>query len=382
VPPMKCRLVVITEIIAPYRIPVFNVLAARADIDLHVIFLSETDPSIRDWNIRKDEIQFPYEVLWSWRRRVGKYNVLLNRGLASALAQVRPEVILCGGYSYLASWQAALWARRRKVPFLLWIESNRADTRHRHLPVETLKKKFISWCDAFVVPGTASRTYLQDLGVANDVIFAAPNAIDSRRFQDSARNARDRSAEVRASLGLPARYLLYVGRLVPMKGVFDLLEAYAKLDARIRSSVALVFVGDGGSRDELKHRAAVVAYGDIQFHGFAQKDQLPLYYALADALVFPTHSDAWGFVVNEAMTCGLPVIATNVAGCVADLLKNGENGFVVPPRDADALASAMETIATRQDLRITMGATSVHLITPYTPEACAAGLAEATTACK
>ena len=64
--------------------------------------------------------------------------------------------------------------------------------------------------------------------------------------------------------------------------------------------------------------------------GFVQKNALPAYYSLADVLVFPTQSDPWGLVVNEAMACGSPVIATDVAGCAADLLKDGWNGVVVP----------------------------------------------------
>jgi len=82
---MKRRLTLITEIIAPYRIPVFTALAARDDVDLHIIFLSETDPSLRDWLVYKNEICFLYEVLPAIRWRLGKYNVLINRGLAAAI---------------------------------------------------------------------------------------------------------------------------------------------------------------------------------------------------------------------------------------------------------------------------------------------------------
>ena len=60
---MSRRLVIITEIISPYRIPLFNALADRGDIDLHVVFLSETDPGLREWKIYKDEIRFSYQVL-------------------------------------------------------------------------------------------------------------------------------------------------------------------------------------------------------------------------------------------------------------------------------------------------------------------------------
>ena len=67
--------------------------------------------------------------------------------------------------------------------------------------------------------------------------------------------------------------------------------------------------------------------------GFAQREQLPAYYALADVFVFPTHTDPWGLVVNEAMACGLPVISSDAAGCAADLVESGWNGRVFPAGD-------------------------------------------------
>ena len=74
---MSWRLVILSEIIAPYRIPVFNALAGRGDIDLHVIFLAESDPELRDWLVYKDEIRFSYQVLPSWRQRFAGHGLLL-----------------------------------------------------------------------------------------------------------------------------------------------------------------------------------------------------------------------------------------------------------------------------------------------------------------
>jgi glycosyltransferase involved in cell wall biosynthesis len=378
---MKHRLVLITEIIAPYRIAVFNVLAAREDIALSVIFLSETDPSLRQWVVPKEEIHFSYEVLPSLRRRVGKYNLLLNCGLSTTLCRLHPDTILCGGYSYLASWQAANWAAKHQVPFLLWLESTGADLRRRNPLVEALKRRFLSMCRAFVVPGTSSRAYLRQFGTVDNLIFTAPNAIDLSLFAESARGARRDPSAIRSQFALPDRFFLNVGRLTPLKGVFELLDAYAKLDAAIRSAVGLVFVGDGVSRAELAERAAQIPLGAIRFPGFLQKDQLPQVYALADALVFPTYSDTWGFVVNEAMACGLPVIVSDVAGCAADLVQPGWNGTVVPARDAAQLSAAMQHMATNDAMRVQMGEHSAQRILQYSPEACAAGIAEAVAAC-
>ena len=374
---MRPRLVIITEIIAPYRVPVFNSLAARGDVDLHVVFLAETDPKLRQWTVPKDEIRFSYQVLPSFRLRLGNSNLLLNRGLDRALRQVRPDVIVCGGYNYPSAWRAAFWARERNIPFLLWTESNAADHRGRSTFVEYLKRKYLGMCRGFVVPGEASKSYLQQLGLPAQLIFKAPDAVDNELFTQGARMARTNLATVRKRIDVPERYFLNVGRFIRAKGVFDLLEAYAKLDEEIRASVGLVFVGEGDAKSELIRRASLIRPGTVKVSLFVQKEQLAEFYALADAFVFPTHSDPWGLVVNEAMASGLPVIASNVAGCVSDLVEDGWNGFIVPVSDVRRICSSMELLAKGNDLRGQMGERSLQRIQEYSPEACAAGIAKA-----
>lgn len=338
---MKTRLAILTEIIAPYRIPVFNALASRADVDLHVIFLTETDPRLRQWKVYRDEIQFSHEVLASRRVRLGSANVLLSRGMRGALERTAPQIILGGGYNYPATWQALRWARKKGIPFLLWSESNAVDARGKRWWVERAKTKFIHACQGYVVPGSSAAAYLGEFGAPRERIFLAPNAVDVDRFSRLAGEARTQS-DPRSRLGLPVRYVLYVGRLVRAKGIFDLLAAYAKLPQETRQKVGLVFAGDGEERERLLQASKAIDSGKVIFPGFLQRDDLPALYALAEALVLPTHSDTWGLVVNEALACGLPVIVTDVAGCAADLVRDGENGFVIPPRDSQALCEALQ----------------------------------------
>jgi len=108
-----------------------------------------------------------------------------------------------------------------------------------------------------------------------------------------------------------------------------------------------------------------------------QKEQLPSYYAFADALVSPTHSDPWGLVVNEAMACSLPVITTSVAGCAADLVKDEWNGKVVPAQDPAQLAVAMKYLMSNPELKSVMGERSHERIAAFSPDCCAAGIARA-----
>jgi len=374
---MSRRLVLLTEIIAPYRISVFNVLARRAGLDLHVIFLAETDETLRQWRVYKNEICFSHQILPAWRWRAGKSSLLINRGLWSALNQVSPQVIICGGYNYVASWEALLWARRHGVAFVLWSESNGQDARRGRPWVEFLKTYFLRHCDRFVVPGRASFEYLRSLGSPEASILTAPDAVDNSLFATQAENTRVHATEFREKLGLPSRFILFVGRLVPEKGIFDLLEAYAKLERGLRSEVGLVFAGDGISKEELVQQAKRISPGAICFPGFAQREDLAGLYALAETLVLPTHSDPWGLVVNEAMACGLPIVVSSVAGCSADLVEDGWNGYVVPPRDSEKLSVAIDSLLRQPELKQTMSAHSLERIRKYSPEACADGLAAA-----
>lgn len=376
------RLVILTEIISPYRIPVFNALARRNGIDLKVIFLAETDPTQRQWLVYKNEIGFSYEVLGSWRRRLGGYHLLLNRGLRDAIDRTNPDVVVCGGYSYLASWQALWWARTHRVPFFAWVESTARDLRNRHGVVERLKKKFLDSCTGFIVPGKSSFQYLREFGVDESQIFTAPNAVDIAFFASHAELARVHPEHERKALGLPPRYFLFAGRFVKEKGIFELIEAYGKLSSEVRSAVGLIFVGDGVGRDELARRAAGVSPGFVQLAGFQQREQLAKFYALAEAFVFPTHTDPWGLVVNEAMSCSLPIICSNVAGCAEDLVSDGWNGRLIPARNVSQLASAMEEMAREEGLRTTMARHSAERIRNYSPEICAEGIAKAALACK
>jgi glycosyltransferase involved in cell wall biosynthesis len=207
-------------------------------------------------------------------------------------------------------------------------------------------------------------------------IFVAPNAVDNQFFEQHSFRVRRQADFYRRELSLPPRFFLFAGRLVKEKGIFDLLDAYRALPAGIKRETGLVFVGDGPARAELGRRAGDEA-GLILLAGFAQRERLASYYALAHALVFPTHTDRWGLVVNEAMACGLPVICSDAAGCVEDLVQGCENGLVVPARDIAQLSRAMAEMAADLELRSSMGQHSRERIQSYSPAACAAGMAQA-----
>jgi glycosyltransferase involved in cell wall biosynthesis len=136
-----------------------------------------------------------------------------------------------------------------------------------------------------------------------------------------------------------------MGRLVERKGVHLLLEALSLLPSDGRPLLRVV--GDGPERARLQELAGRLALdADVVFHGFISNEEKAERLAGCDAFVLPAVIDAkgdtegLGVVLLEAMTYGKPVIAS-AAGGIVDIVRDGRNGFLVPPGDANALAAAI-----------------------------------------
>lgn len=149
------------------------------------------------------------------------------------------------------------------------------------------------------------------------------------------------------------RLVLFVGRLVPYKGVDVLLRAVAGVNAH------LVVVGEGPSRVQLERLASALDLSDrVRFTGNASEAELTALYNACDLLVLPsvTQAEAFGMVQLEAMACGKPVISTDLPTGVPWVNQDGITGLVVPPGDVSALAAAMRSLVEDPDRRARMGA--------------------------
>ena len=151
---------------------------------------------------------------------------------------------------------------------------------------------------------------------------------------------RDRSA-ARAQLAVDdkAELVLFVGRLDTAKGIEELLEAFALLANR-RPNLRLAFVGDGPGGGHLRSKAKHLELEDrITFIGACSSLRVAEWLAAADVLALPSYNEGYPNVVIEALSCGRPVIATNVGGILE--LVNEESGILIAPRDSRALADAI-----------------------------------------
>jgi glycosyltransferase involved in cell wall biosynthesis len=361
------KVLLLTSIIAPYRIPPFNALAADPAVDLEVVFLARTDPS-RHWAVREDEMRFSHRTLREvWRVRRGESFTHLTSGLSRVLRTARPDVLVVGGWDQPAYLEAFALRRRMAGAFAWWVESTVRDRRGNLTAVRQSKRRLVEAADAIVVPGRASAEYVRGLGAGDGRVFVAPNAVDNGFY---ATRAEDRSSRTG-----PVRFL-FVGRLEAGKGVLPLLDAWAG----VRAEAELTLVGEGSLGERIRERVARASMPPVRVTGHLDREGIAEQYARADVFVFPSVSDPWGLVINEAMASGLPVVTTTAPGGVDDLVVDGENGIVVAPFDAGSLRAAMDDLARDPERRRAMGMRSGERIAAQTPEAWAAGMREASIA--
>jgi len=162
-------------------------------------------------------------------------------------------------------------------------------------------------------------------------------------------------SSARAAIGLPADdgVILHVGRMVPRKGIENVIRAYARFLAAHRHPTRLVIVGGESDRPDpartpeigrLQRIAAELGIEDaVWFVGRRGRDRLKYYYSAADLFVTTPWYEPFGITPLEAMACGTPVIAANVGGLKFSV-RDGETGYLVPPNDPEALADTFHRL--------------------------------------
>jgi glycosyltransferase involved in cell wall biosynthesis len=202
--------------------------------------------------------------------------------------------------------------------------------------------------------------------------------VDNEYFTQGANEVRSKKAEVRRRYGLPENYFLASARFLEKKNLFTLLRAYATYRHNAGDNAwKLILLGDGPLRHGLEiERAALKIEHDVLMPGFKQYDELPGYYALANAFVHTSTTEQWGLVVNEAMASGLPVIVSNRCGCVPELVGEGVNGFTFNPDDAGQLGELMLRLSKESQLPA-MGDVGRNIISDWGIERFGQGLSAA-----
>lgn len=273
-----------------------------------------------------------------------------GRRIVSYLKEHDVRAVVVNGYGNAAMQAVLADCRRRGVPAFLRGDSNIKGDRPRNPLIAAAKRAAVGWAirqahasGGGVMPmGEFGQQYFDKYGADRERCFWVPYEPDYAFFSSIDTAALD---AFRQEHGLEAsrRRLLYSGRLVGVKRVDLLIDAFAAI-ADERPEWDLAIAGDGVLRGELEARVPEGLRDRVRWLGFCQMDAMRLVYHASDVLVLPSDFDPWGVVVNEAMAAGLPVVASDVVGAAHELVHEGESGRLFPPGDAAALAAALREV--------------------------------------
>ena len=335
----------VTGVVSDHRLEPFRLLAERENVE--VIAWDDPGPPDPGFTV----------------------HAVTQREAARLAGSGRYRAVIGGLGGRVALPAAYLAARRARVPFVLWASlwAHPRTPAHglSYLPLRLIYRN----ADAVVTYGPHVTRYVERRRRRGNV-FEAAQAVDPAVFARPVTDAERAAARERA--GAETFLALYVGRLVPEKGIGTLLDAWTR--AELPPGSTLAFAGDGPEPTEAPHARRL---------GPIARNELPPLYAAADVLVLPslptaTFREPWGLVCNEAMHQATPVIASDAVGAAAGgLVVDRETGLVFPAGDAETLVARLEELAVDVGLRTRLGEGAREHVSTYTPQRWADGMTAA-----
>jgi glycosyltransferase involved in cell wall biosynthesis len=349
----------------PYRAPLLDLAGERPELDLTVVYAAPTVAG-RTWAV---EPAHRAVVLPGFRlpgvRRLLRHDYPVTFGIFRELQRARPQVVVVSGWSTFAAQAALAWCRLRRVPYALLVESHDAGPRAgwRRAVKGAVVPGILRRAASVLVVGSLARDSVVARGADPGRVRVFANTVDVKAYARRLDALAPRRAELRAELGLGEEdvAVLTAGRLAREKGHDVLLRAVAEAaDSRLRP----VLIGAGPERAQLEALAGDLGVRAV-FAGERAWEQMAEAYAAADLFALLSWFEPWGVVVNEAASCRLPLVLSDRVGAAADLLRDGENGALVPAGDAGAAARALARLAESVELRAAQGARSRELVAAW-----------------
>lgn len=284
------------------------------------------------------------------------------------------DVWIASGLHHSSTHLAFPFVKLRRKKFVLYADDWWIDKRMKTKMVLPYSRMIARHADAILATNTKSRKFFLTLGASDRKITVANNG---SRNCDSFVVDPVLLSNLRQRFGLTSdsTVILYLNRIVRYKGLDILIRAFFKIEKEFPDARLLV-VGDGEFRKYCESLAQSLGIRNAHFVGSIQPERVHYFYKLSDIFVLPARfcwndavvAEAWGFTVNEALSCGVPTIVTEAVGA-ADLIEDSVNGFVVEPGNEHALAGRLRALVHDRETRVRMGKNAKAMIQRFTPEA-------------
>ena len=368
-----------------YRIPVFKALDELAGQKLRIIFSKDYIPDrVCD---KIEQLLGDRAIGLSGEWRVGpedRYGMANNRfsfrfhpGLFDTIRKSKPDILIADGF-FKWTTVSIPYKLIYNVPLAICYERTFHTERNAQWYRTYYRRVVTRLTDAMCCSGRLCGEYTQWIGIDPARITYGHMVADTNGLVGKASALSKESIEdLRKKWGIQGILILYVGRLIALKGVRQLLGAWAEFEAKHTNKATLMFVGDGDLSDELKTICRQRNFTGVSFVGTVDYDNIAKYYTASDVLIMPTLEDNWSLVVPEAMACGLPILCSKYNGCWPELVHDGINGWVFDPLKPDDILRVLEScIGHRKELK-KMGEKSRQIVSHFSPENAAKSIFDA-----
>lgn len=346
-----------TEMTTPYRVDFFNELSRHCNLTV-AIERKEAKWRNSEW-LKPTETKFNIKYLKSIK--IGNKTVFCP-SILKILKEQKFDIIVVGGYSTPTGMLLIEYLKIKKIPFILNSDGGliKKDSKLKYM----IKKHFISSARAWLSTGEETNKYLEYYGAKKEHIYRYPFTSIMKKDILKQNVSDEEKDKIKKELGInEKRVIISVGQFIHRKG-FDVLIQAIK---NISKDVGVYIIGGEPTEEYIKMKEELML-NNLHFIGFKQKEELNKYYKAADVFAFPTREDIWGLVINEAMAFGLPIITTDKCVAGVELVKDKENGYIVPVNDIKKLEEKIVEIIENSDLRIKMSKNNINKIENYTIE--------------
>jgi glycosyltransferase involved in cell wall biosynthesis len=347
----------------PYRIALFNKMAISG-IPFKVYFLSKPAKN-REWKIEDFDIKFPHLFLDGFKFYIpgnDHWYYQINFGLWKALARDKPTLIISFGWNFTVAASAFFYSKLRRVKYAIWSGSTEFESSLIRILTLPFVKFLVRRCDYLIAYGSRAKRYLISLGANPTRISIAYNSIDTEAMIKELKKVKKYYFLTRKRFGISrnTKIVLFVGQYLKRKGVYPLLNVAKRL--KERNDLVFLMVGYGPEKKGLSEYIKLNNLENVFLVGYIRNDELPKYYVAADVFILPSFEEVWGLTVNEAMCFAKPILVSKFAGCVADLVKKGINGYTINPFDDRDIAVKINVVLSSPDKKSILGKASLKII--------------------
>ncbi|MED4047505.1 glycosyltransferase family 4 protein [Priestia megaterium] len=354
------KVALVTSIKAPYRILQMENVVKNSGLDL-TIYYTESGKEDRDWEVMGSNLF--KEVFLKKVINFKRYGSL-NKGLLPIVKH--NEVVIIGGYEKPSYILLALICKIFKKPYALvhdGISCNRINENERFVK-RRFKDFVIKNSKGIWGNGKVSELYFREnFNYPKEKIYNQYLTVDGTTINQLKSDRLYIRKKLRQNYGISddAIIIQYSGRLVKIKNLESVIKAINLLD---RKDIVLLITGDGVERERLEKVSKELGVKLIVAGFINNQKELFKHYFMSDIFILPSILEPWGLVVNEAMFAGLPVIVSNICGCSLDLVKEGENGYIIQPDDIDDIAYKIQDMLSNKNY-IWMGDNSTKIIAKW-----------------